>query len=58
MRAHFSRMVDPFIGSEAIAAGDLTRHELRVRFTAVHHDIYVLRGARPTAVLRAKAAWL
>lgn len=58
MRAHFSRMVDPFIGSEAIAAGGLTRHDLRARFTAVHHDIYVPRGTRPTAVLRAKAAWL
>lgn len=58
MRAHFSRMVEPFIGSEAIAAGKLTRHALRTQFATVHHDIYVPRGTRPTAVLRAKAAWL
>lgn len=58
MRAHFSRMVEPFIGSEAIAAGELTRHQLRDRFVAVHKDVYVPRGIRPTAVLRAKAAWL
>ncbi|CQD06780.1 hypothetical protein BN970_01263 [Mycolicibacterium conceptionense] len=51
-------MVEPFIGSEAVAVGRLTRHDLRARFTAVHHDIYVPRGTRPTAVLRAKAAWL
>ncbi len=51
-------MVEPFIGSEALAAGKLTRHQLRVLFVAVHKDVYVPRGARPTAVLRAKAAWL
>lgn len=51
-------MGDPFIGSEALAQGRLTRHELRTRFVAVHRDVYVERGTRPTAVLRAKAAWL
>ncbi|MEV0671033.1 hypothetical protein [Mycobacterium sp. NPDC050441] len=51
-------MVEPFIGSEAVAAGRLTRHDLRARFVAVHKDIYVPRGTRPTAVLRAKACWL
>lgn len=51
-------MAEPFIGSEALAAGTLTRHQLRDRFVAVHKDVYVPRGSRPTAVLRAKAAWL
>ncbi|OBC04806.1 hypothetical protein A5784_11940 [Mycobacterium sp. 852013-50091_SCH5140682] len=51
-------MGEPFIGSEAIAAGKLTRHDLRTRFVAVHQDVYVARGTRPTAVLRAKACWL
>ena len=51
-------MRDPCIGSEALADGRLTRHELRTRFVAVHQDVYVERGTRPTAVLRAKAAWL
>lgn len=58
VRADFSRMAEPFIGSEALAAGKLTRHQLRDRFVAVHKDVYVPRGSRPTAVLRAKAAWL
>ncbi|MBU9763585.1 hypothetical protein FR943_06990 [Mycobacterium sp. TNTM28] len=51
-------MGDPFVGSEQVASGALTRHELRTRFRAVHHDIYVARDARPTALLRAKACWL
>ncbi|MUL67510.1 hypothetical protein BOO86_23755 [Mycobacterium sp. CBMA 234] len=51
-------MGEPFIGSEALAAGTLTRHQLRTNFVAVHQDVYVARGTRPTAILRAKAAWL
>ncbi|ORA38235.1 hypothetical protein [Mycobacterium aquaticum] len=51
-------MGEPFIGSEALAAGHLTRHDLRTRFVAVHQDVYVARGTQPTAVLRAKACWL
>ncbi|OMB78319.1 hypothetical protein [Mycolicibacterium conceptionense] len=51
-------MGDPFVGSQALASGALTRHELRTRFRAIHRDIYVARDARPTALLRAKAAWL
>jgi hypothetical protein len=49
---------DPFIGSEAVAAGRLTPYQLRSRFVAVHHDVYVPRGADMSAVQRAKAAWL
>ncbi|PJK23149.1 hypothetical protein [Mycolicibacterium goodii] len=51
-------MGEPFLGSEALAAGTLTRHQLRSRFVAVHQDVYVEKGTRPTAVLRAKAGWL
>ncbi|WP_409430882.1 hypothetical protein ACJEIK_00970 [Mycobacterium sp. SMC-16] len=51
-------MGEPFIGSEAVAAGRLTRHQLRMNFVAVHKDVYVPRGTRPTAIIRAKAAWL
>ncbi|QZH57681.1 hypothetical protein K1X22_15065 [Mycolicibacterium farcinogenes] len=51
-------MGDPFVGSQALSSGTLTRHELRTRFRAIHRDIYVARDARPTALLRAKAAWL
>ncbi|MCV7066414.1 hypothetical protein H7H51_12985 [Mycolicibacterium farcinogenes] len=51
-------MGDPFVGSHAMASGALTRHELRTRFVAVHRDIYVAKGTRPTALVRGKAAWL
>ncbi|MUM09015.1 MULTISPECIES: endonuclease domain-containing protein [unclassified Mycolicibacterium] len=51
-------MGEPFVGSEALAAGRLTRHQLRTNFVAVHKDIYAPRGMRPTAIMRAKAAWL
>jgi hypothetical protein len=32
---------DPFIGSAALAAGTLTRHALRTRHIAIHHDVYI-----------------
>jgi hypothetical protein len=51
-------MNDPFLGSEALAAGTLTPYELRTRFVALHKDVYVPRDAELTAVLRAKACWL
>jgi hypothetical protein len=51
-------MVDPFIGSEAIAAGTLTRHALRRDFVALHQDVYVAKGVDMTPQLRATAAWL
>jgi very-short-patch-repair endonuclease len=48
----------PFIGSEAVAAGAIRKHELRARFRAVFPDIYVPRGAVLTMPERARAAWL
>ncbi|CAN5339323.1 hypothetical protein BH09ACT7_BH09ACT7_06090 [soil metagenome] len=51
-------MDQPFVGSAAIAAGQLTRHALRSRFVAVHKDIYLANDAEVTAALRAKACWL
>ncbi|OBI42502.1 DUF559 domain-containing protein [Mycobacterium colombiense] len=51
-------MHEPFIGSEALAAGALTRHQLRSRFVALHPGVYVTPGTEPTATSRACAAWL
>jgi hypothetical protein len=51
-------MKEPFIGSAALAAGTLTRHTLRSQYVALHRDVYIARNTEPTAVLRAKAAWL
>lgn len=49
---------EPFIGSEALASGALTRYRLRSRFVAIHPDIYVAPGTSLTATTRAHAAWL
>ncbi|OBH47671.1 hypothetical protein A5687_16575 [Mycobacterium mantenii] len=51
-------MTGPFLGSEALAVGALTPHELRSRYTALHKDVYVRKEAELNAVLRAKACWL
>lgn len=51
-------MTGPFLGSEALAVGAVTPHELRRRYTALHKDVYVDRDLELTAVLRAKACWL
>ncbi|GFG70887.1 hypothetical protein [Mycolicibacter senuensis] len=51
-------MVTPFLGSEAVRTDRLTPYALRSRFVAIHPDVYVPVGTRPTAVLRAQAAWL
>jgi hypothetical protein len=48
----------PFIGSEAVASGALTPHQLRTRFVAVHRDVFVSRDIELTAIDRAQAAWL
>lgn len=53
-----SAMTDPFLGSEALAVGALTRYELRTRYVALHKDVYLPKDAELTAVLRAKACWL
>jgi len=51
-------MMKPFIGSEAIRSGALTRRALRRRFVALHPDVYVPPEVDMTAQERAYAAWL
>jgi AbiEi antitoxin C-terminal domain/Protein of unknown function (DUF559) len=51
-------MGDPFIGSEAIARGTLTKSRLRARYTRLFRDVYVERDVEVTPALRAKAGWL
>jgi hypothetical protein len=48
----------PFLGTEALAAGTVTRRTLASRHDAIHRDVYVPKGVELTAVARAKAAWL
>ena len=48
----------PFVGSEAVAAGVVSRHELATRYDAVYRNVYVPRGAVLTPADKAHAAWL
>ncbi|MUL85297.1 MULTISPECIES: hypothetical protein [unclassified Mycolicibacterium] len=50
--------MEPFIGTEALAAGDVTRGELRWNSTAVLPNIYLPNGARRVVFTNAAAAWL
>jgi Protein of unknown function (DUF559) len=48
----------PFIGSEALASGTLTRHQLRTRYRAVFPNVYLSADIEPSLELRTQAAWL
>ncbi|MDF2827154.1 MAG: hypothetical protein K0R01_437 [Mycobacterium sp.] len=48
----------PFVGTEALATGSVTSHQLRTAYVAVHRNVYVPRGAQLDAVDKAVAAWL
>ncbi|MCV7214110.1 hypothetical protein H7J51_02285 [Mycobacterium crocinum] len=47
-----------FIGSEAIAAGQLTEHELRRWYRPIFRDVYAARSIDPSLRDRTQAAWL
>jgi len=51
-------MGEPFIGSEAVAAGVASHSQLRRWYTRVFRDVYVKDGAELTPAVRAQAAWL
>src|SRR5215218_5146008 len=51
-------MAEVFIGSEAMAAGRVTRHELSRWYRAVHHGVYAPKNATLSLRDRAIAAWL
>ncbi|MEZ0349983.1 hypothetical protein [Mycobacterium sp. pR1184] len=51
-------MREPFIGSEAIAAGALTKTQLGTRHRRMFPDVYVERDVQVSIELRSKAAWL
>ncbi len=51
-------MAEVFIGSEAMAAGRVTRHELSRWYRAVHHGVYAPKNAELSLRDRAIAAWL
>jgi very-short-patch-repair endonuclease len=48
----------PFLGSEAVAAGVVTRHDLATRYYPIYRNVYIPRGHQVTPAQRAHAAWL
>lgn len=50
--------MDPFLGSQALARGAVTRSELRTRYRRVFRDVYVGKDTELTAAAKAHAAWL
>lgn len=48
----------PFLGSAAMAGGDLTRNDLRTRYRPIFRDVYIRNDAEVTAAVKARAAWL
>ena len=48
----------PFLGTEAVGAGLVSRRQLRNRYRAVYRNVYVPIGTELTATTRATAAWL
>ncbi len=51
-------MREPFIGSEALASGALSRHQLRTRYRPVFPNVHVSNDAQLSLKLRIAAAWL
>jgi len=51
-------MGDVFVGSEAIAAGRVTRHELQRWYRPIYRGVYVPRRSAPTLRDRTVGAWL
>jgi hypothetical protein len=51
-------MWQPFVGTEAIDRGALTRGQLRWNHTAVHPGVYLPKGVEETLSLNTVAAWL
>jgi hypothetical protein len=51
-------LVWPFLGTEALARGEVNRYQLSTQYDAVFRNVYVPRGQPLTAVDKAVAAWL
>jgi very-short-patch-repair endonuclease len=49
---------DLIVGSEALAAGVVTRQMLRTRYVKLHYNVYARKGLKLVAADKARAAWL
>ncbi|MGE2688709.1 endonuclease domain-containing protein [Mycolicibacterium pulveris] len=50
--------MQPFVGTEAVAAGVITRYQLAMRYDALFRNVYVPKGQTVTPVDKAIGAWL
>lgn len=50
--------MQPFLGSQALECGAVTRSQLRTRYRAVFRDVYIGKDVELTAASKARAAWL
>ena len=51
-------MAEPFIGSEAVANGDVVKSALRTRYNKLFRDVYIDPDAELTPLVRARSGWL
>ena len=51
-------MAEPFIGSEAVANGEVVKSALRTHYMKLLRDVYVNPYAELTPLVRARAVWL
>jgi uncharacterized protein DUF559 len=51
-------MDDIIVGSEALAAGLVTRHQLLTKYDKLHYNVYAQAGMQLDAADKARAAWL
>ena len=51
-------MWQPFVGTEAVTSGALTRGQLRWNHSAIHPRVYLPNGFERTVAVNAAAAWL
>ncbi len=49
---------EPFIGSEALAGGVLSRHQLRTQYRAIFPNVYIAKRIKPSLEQRIVGAWL
>lgn len=58
-RGILARVVDPdepFIGSEALAGGVLSRHQLRTQYRAIFPNVYIAKRIKPSLEQRVGGA--
>jgi hypothetical protein len=48
----------PFLGTEALALGTVTRRTLRSQYDPVYRDVYLAKDVKLMPAARAEAAWL